>query len=162
MSRVWGFEFSKIRFYLAWLCVLGSVAFVFKSHIAGAQGSFGSDPWGGSPAFIYGISQDGSLKWFRHNGSPRGQKFDVPNAWEGPKTVGTGWQEPKQVFPGGGDIIYTIFNDGTLKWYKHNGYKTGEGLNVAGAWEGPKTVGTGWQAFNSVFALLPSTPSPLH
>jgi Tachylectin len=162
MSRVWGFEFSKIRFYLAWLCVLGSVAFVFKSHIAGAQGSFGSDPWGGSPAFIYGISQDGSLKWFRHNGSPRGQNFDVPNAWEGPKTVGTGWQEPKQVFSSGNGIIYAIFNDGTLKWYKHNGYKTGEGVNVAGAWEGPKTVGTGWQAFNSVFALLPSTPSPLH
>jgi hypothetical protein len=113
-----------------------------------------------TPTFIYATGADGILKWYRHNGSRNGAGLDVPGAWQGAKDVGTGWQNFKQVFPGGGDIIYAIANDGTLKWYEHKGFNSGDGLNVPGAWEGPKDVGTGWQNFMSVFSLIPSTPVP--
>jgi hypothetical protein len=57
-------------------------------------------------------------------------------------------------------FIYVIANDGILKWFRHNGFKTGAGLDVPGSWEGPKDVGRGWQNFISVFSLIPSTPVP--
>jgi hypothetical protein len=85
--------------------------------------------------------------------------LDVPGSWEGPKDVGRGW-DVKHVFSKCDGIIYAIGTDGILKWFRHNGFKTGAGLDVPGSWEGPKDVGRGWQDFISVFSLIPSTPVP--
>jgi hypothetical protein len=77
-------------------------------------------------------------------------------AWEGPKDVGTGWQNFQQVFGAGNGVIYAIAGDGKLKWYKHTGYRDGS-FN----WEGPKDIGTGWQGFSRVVSLLPLTTAPI-
>ena len=58
----------------------------------------------------------------------------------------------KQVFPGGGDVVYAIFADGTLKWYEHKGFNTGVGFERADSWAPPKNVGRGWDGFVDVFS----------
>ena len=58
----------------------------------------------------------------------------------------------KWVFPGGGNVIYAITADGTLKWYQHNGFNTGVGLESSTSWNATKDVGRGWGDFSYVFA----------
>jgi hypothetical protein len=118
--------------------------------------------WGGfqqvfsaGGGIIYAITQDGKLLWYKHNGYMTGAGLETPGAWEGPKEVGTGWNGFRQVVPAGAGVILVIENNGKLLWYRHNGYLTG--LGTPGAWEGPKEVGTGWQGFKQVIALLPAS-----
>ena len=106
---------------------------------------------------IYVITKDGKLRWYKHNGYLTG--LGTPAAWEGPKEVGHGWNGFRQVLAAGDGVILVILNDGTLRWYRHNGYLTGEG--TPGAWDGPKEVGTGWQGFKKVLALLPVSSAPV-
>jgi hypothetical protein len=117
----------------------------------------------GGNGIIYTISDDGILRWLRHNGFRTGAGLTTPGAWSGPKDVGRGWGNLKHVFsPGRDGIIYTIADDGILRWYKHNGFQTGAGLATPGAWTGPKDVGRGWGEALKVFALMPSDPPPIH
>jgi hypothetical protein len=104
------------------------------------------------PAFIYGIDADGRLQWYRHDGARTGLGFQTPGAWQGARPVGRGWNDVKRVFPGGGNIIYAITADGTLKWYQHNGFNTGLGLESASSWTSSKNVGRGWDGFVDVFS----------
>ena len=76
--------------------------------------------------------------------------------WEGPKTVGTGWQSFVDVFPAGygatgnaayGFSLFALARDGTLKWYRHDGFADG-----TVKWSAPVDVGTGWNSFKKVFA----------
>jgi hypothetical protein len=106
---------------------------------------------------IYAITSDGKLRWYKHNGYLTGAGVDTPGAWDGPKEVGRGWNGFRQVVPAGGGVILVIQNDGKLRWYKHNGYLSGAGLDTPGAWDGPREVGSGWQGFKKVFALLPAS-----
>jgi hypothetical protein len=115
----------------------------------------------GGNGIIYTITDDGILRWYKHNGFLTGVGLETPGAWEGPKNVGRGWGGLKHVFSGGDGIIYTIADDGILRWLKHNGFQTGAGLETPGAWEGPKNVGRGWGDVVHVFALMPSDPSPV-
>ncbi len=78
-------------------------------------------------------------------------KIEVTHEREGPKQVGVGWEGFKQVFSGGGGIIYAMREDGKLFWYKHNNYHDGKGLSSAGAWVGPREVGSEWTQFKRVF-----------
>ena len=105
----------------------------------------------GGNGVIYTIADDGILRWYKHNGFLSGAGLDTPGAWQGPKDVGRGWAGLKHVFSGGNGIIYTIADDGILRWYKHNGFLTGAGLDTPGAWEGPKDVGRGWGDMKHVF-----------
>ncbi len=107
--------------------------------------------WGGfahivamSDGVVYGIGQDGSLRWFKQ--SDAGNAAASPT-WSGPILVGTGWGGFSQVFGGGQGVIYAENPDGTLLWYRHTGYLTG-----ANTWEGPKVVGSGWQIFTHLFS----------
>jgi hypothetical protein len=90
----------------------------------------------GCNGIIYLIGDDGTLRWYKHNGYLEGT-FD----WEGPIDVGSGWDGFLDVFSIGGGIIYAIDPDGTLWWYKHNGYQNG-----AADWGERKRVGNGWNA----------------
>jgi hypothetical protein len=63
--------------------------------------------------------------------------------------------------PAGYGFILVIQHEGNLRWYKHNGYLTGAGLDTPGAWGGPTEVGTGWQGFKKVVALLPVSSAPV-
>jgi hypothetical protein len=99
------------------------------------------------PSVLYSIASTGALKWYRHNGAQTGAGLNAPGAWTGPSEVGSGWQSFTQVMPGGGNVLYGITPDGTLKWYSHDGAKNG-----TSAWQGAKNVGTGWQQFKQVFS----------
>jgi hypothetical protein len=59
----------------------------------------------------------------------------------------------EHVFWGGDGVIYAVGPDGNLRWYKHNGYPTGGGLET---WEpqdtGYRVVGRGWQGLAHVFS----------
>jgi len=109
----------------------------------------------GGNGVIYVIANDGTLKWFRHKAYLTGEGLETPGAWEGPKDVGRGWGDVRQVFSPGDGIIYAIMPDGTLRWFRHVGFLEGRSFESAGAWEGPKDVGRGWTELNNVFALLP-------
>jgi hypothetical protein len=110
---------------------------------------------------IYAITRDGKLRWYRHNGYLTGTGLETPGAWEGPKEVGRGWNGFRQIVPAGAGVILVIENDGKLRWYRHNGYLSGAGLEAPGAWEGPKEVGTSWHGFKKVVALIPASSSPV-
>lgn len=101
---------------------------------------------------IYVIQSDGTLRWYRHLAYRTGEGLETAGAWAGPKNVGRGWSGYKHVFSGGEGVIYVIANDGTLKWYRHKAYLTGDGLDTTGAWEGPKNVGRGWSDVQQVFS----------
>jgi hypothetical protein len=116
----------------------------------------------GGDGVIYTIADDGILRWYRHNGFRTGAGLETPGAWAGPKPVGRGWGGFNQVFSPGRGIIYGVAPDGILKWFKHNGFQTGAGLETAGAWTGPKDVGRGWGEAIHLFALMPSDPPPIH
>jgi outer membrane protein assembly factor BamB len=78
-------------------------------------------------------------------------KFEITHLREGPKAVGRGWGDARQLFSGGGGVIYVMTQEGKLLWYKHNGYTDGRGVGSPGAWEGPKEVGSNWDQFKLVF-----------
>jgi hypothetical protein len=105
----------------------------------------------GNGAIIYAVTTDGTLQWYQHLGYADGSM-----AWSGPKSVGTGWQNFKQVFSTGDGIIYAIQNDGILQWYQHLGYADG-----STALSGPKSVGSGWQNFLGAFLRSPA-PGAAH
>jgi hypothetical protein len=108
---------------------------------------------------IYGVTPEGKLLWYKHNFykygvGTGGQGKDGQAAWEGPKEVGTGWQNFKHVFSAGDGVIYAVTKEGKLLWYRHQGYLTG-----AKIWLGPREVASsGWENFEHVFALLSAYP----
>lgn len=91
---------------------------------------------------LYTITDDGTLRWYRHVGRA------ARNAeWEAPKAVGSGWQTFARVFGGGDGVIYAQRADGVLLWYFHEGRNQG-----TFQWKGPTEVGSGWNGFKRVFA----------
>lgn len=104
---------------------------------------------------IYAVTPAGELLWFRHRGYLHGGGLET---WEpqdtGFKIVGHGWQDARHIIWGGQGILYVVAGDGTLRWYKHNGYEIGGDLST---WEpqdtGFRTVGTGWGEVQHVFAM---------
>jgi hypothetical protein len=111
---------------------------------------------GGRPA------SGGDLMWYRHLGYADGSF-----RWEGPKKVGSGWGTQQTVFSGDDGVIYAITpvvpasgitgigpgtggspaSGGDLMWYRHIGRWDG-----TERWEGPKKIGSGWGAFQTVFS----------
>jgi hypothetical protein len=96
------------------------------------------------PTFLYGVDAKGQLTWFRQDDSDTG-------AFIGPaRPVGRGWGDATAVFAGGGDVIYTVTPAGTLRWFRHNGYYTGGGLEQPDNWKGGNDVGRGWAGVGDI------------
>lgn len=117
---------------------------------------------------IYGLTSDGMLKWYRHDGfldgTPkwkgpmdvgRGGAVDLRTGWAGPPglagaaSASRGWNACTKIIAGGDGILYCITSDGTMRWYRHG--------DVADAaprptWYGPLVVGSGWGNFTHVFS----------
>ncbi|HEY3197866.1 MAG TPA: tachylectin-related carbohydrate-binding protein [Nitrospirales bacterium] len=98
----------------------------------------------GGLSAMYGLTADGVLKWYRHDGF-----LDGTMNWKGPVDVGTGWNKFKKIVGGGDGVLYGIQPDGALHWYRHN--------DVADPakppkWSAPRVVGSGWQTFAHVFS----------
>ncbi len=104
----------------------------------GNVGTFASSPPDYQPLWVYGIQPNGELLWYR--------KDTQATAWEGPRTVGVGWNGLKDVIAAGGNRFYGLTQDGKLMWYQHDGFNTG-----AFQWKGGIEVGSGWN-FKRIFA----------
>jgi Tachylectin/Trypsin len=131
----------------------------------------GSD-WGGfkdvfstGKGRVYAVKPDGTLMLYQEKDYANGVKD-----WYPARQVGTGWQDFRQIIPVGDGVILTIQNDGKLLWYKDlglqprpHGAKPGKiQLNsVVETWEGPIQIGSGWQDFGKVIALMPVAAPPL-
>ncbi|MEP7147542.1 MAG: tachylectin-related carbohydrate-binding protein [Acidobacteriota bacterium] len=103
----------------------------------GFIGTFGKTPANYQPIWVYAITNDGDMLWYR--------KDTGASAWQGPKKVGNGWNF-KDVIPAGGNSIYALTDDGNLLWYQHTGFNDG-----SFTWNGPVNVGRGW-TFTKIFS----------
>jgi hypothetical protein len=104
----------------------------------------------GGGGIIYAMRPDGKLFWYRHTGYLDGRGVGSPGAWEGPKEVGSLWDQFKRIIPGGEGVIYVVSReDNRLKWFRHINYAVG-----AKSWEEPpKDVGGPmWGDYKHVFS----------
>jgi hypothetical protein len=121
-----------------------------------------------SGASFYGVTPDGALLWYRHDGFVYGEP-----RWKGPVRVGSGWQSFTKIIPAGDGVLYAIGVDGSLRWYRHQDVAdpapegaallTGSGISrgprIAGRpitapshWLGPNVVNGNWGHFVHVFS----------
>jgi hypothetical protein len=99
----------------------------------------------GGGAAIYAVTQDGGLRWYRHDGFNDGSF-----TWTGGHEVNTGWHIFERLIGGGNGVLYGITADGTLRWYKDAGYLQGSSpATVAGG----AIVGSGWTMYSHVFSV---------
>jgi len=98
-------------------------------------------------SILYGVDESGNLQWYRH---------EAVGTWEGPRQVDVGWSQFAGLYPGTtwtaqnnqhGASIFALNNNGTLMWYRHDGY-----LDGAAIWQPPVQVGNGWGEYQSIFA----------
>ncbi|MGQ0836373.1 MAG: tachylectin-related carbohydrate-binding protein [Gammaproteobacteria bacterium] len=95
-------------------------------------------------ASFYGLTRDGVLKWYRHEGVADGS-----NRWKGPIDVGTGWHVYSKIIASGEGVLYGIGTDGMLRWYRHGDFAN---TSDAPRWSGPRVVGQSWGHFTHVFS----------
>jgi hypothetical protein len=81
--------------------------------------------------------------WYRHDGWRDGSSNWT--AGNGGRQVGTGWNGYSRVFAGEDGVIYGMYPDGRLMWYRHDGWRDGSFNWTAG--NGGRQVGTGWNVF---------------
>ncbi len=85
------------------------------------------------------------LLWYKHEGF-----IDGTFQWKGPVKVGIGWNEFATIVAGGDGVLYTMRPNGTLFWYRHDGFKYGGGMDT---FRGPVLVGSGWGGFKTLFSM---------
>jgi hypothetical protein len=95
---------------------------------------------------LYGVKEDGTLVWQRHvirSGDRR------PHLMEPTQNVGTGWKSGfKDIMPAGQLAIYSLGDNGELRWHWHTGALTG-----AATWRQQQVVATGWTGFAKVIPM---------
>jgi hypothetical protein len=76
---------------------------------------------------LYTVSQDGTLTWRRHYiRYPNGRNNFPTHTFSEPKKVGTGWAGGHRDVIAMGQIgIYSLLDDGTLRWNWHLGFNEG-------------------------------------
>lgn len=109
---------------------------------------------------VYAVKPDGTLLLYEHTGYKTGAA-----TWAATRTVGSGWATFQQIVPSGDGVILAVRPDGALLWYKHLGkLPAGSSPTAAArlteAWEGPVQIGSGWQDFGKVIALIPEAGAP--
>jgi hypothetical protein len=95
-------------------------------------------------ASVYGVTPDGILKWYRHDG----MTYGMPS-WKGPVDVGSGWNGFTKIVAMGDGVLYGIGTDGSLRWYRHN--DSGNASRTPN-WTAPQVVGQNWNRFTRVFS----------
>ena len=101
---------------------------------------------------LYAVANDGRLLWFRH----KGFKDGTPS-WDGPREVGTGWQNFRDVFGTDDGVVYAEQADGTLLRYIHLAWKTGGDVS---AWRPPVPVSFGVGGYRQVITLMSQALRP--
>jgi hypothetical protein len=119
--------------------VVGSAWNQFKDVFSTGQGA------------IYAVRSDGRLSLYQHDGYATGEA-----KWQKDRVVGTGWNGFQQIIPSSDGVILAILPDGKLLWYKHLGFIAPNRIaRLKETWEGPVQIGSGWQDFGKVIALIP-------
>jgi hypothetical protein len=101
---------------------------------------------------VYALTANGDIECYRHagytNGAPR---------WVGPSVVGTGAGGFSQLFMASG-AMYGVQPDGSILWYRHDGFAHC-GTTVSD-WTAPegKLVGTGWTNLANAFGMTGTRP----
>jgi hypothetical protein len=102
----------------------------------------------GTQGVIYAVGEDGSLRWYRYDGNgeqdPTGGTGWAPNSGN---QIGRGWSAGFHNFVAVDQAIYTIADDGTLRWYRYDG--KGEADSTGGTGWAPNSgnpIGRGWAA----------------
>ena len=107
---------------------------------------------------VYAVKPDGTLLLYQQIGWQTGEP-----SWEPARPVGTGWANFRQIIPAGGGVILAIKDDGKLLWYRHYWDQTGPSrmARIKEHFDGPVEIGSGWQGFKKVIALLPVASAPV-
>ncbi|MDB5961685.1 MAG: hypothetical protein JWP59_2979, partial [Massilia sp.] len=123
------------------------------------------DAFSGGAGVIYAVQKDGTLLWWRHVSYQNGidpARTPAPGftglgrvgaKWEGPKVVGSGWQNFRKIFSPGDGFIYAVNGAGELFWYYHKGYQDG-----ANSWQGPVKISSDWGSHRVAFSLMWGAP----
>ncbi len=98
---------------------------------------------------LYTVSQDGTLTWRRHYMRyPKGRNNFPTHTFSEPKTVGSGWAgDHREVLAMGQLGIYTLRDDGTLRWNWHLGFDDG-----TYQWLDPVELAKGLTGFSELIA----------
>lgn len=128
------------------------------------------DVFSGGQGVIYAVRQDGALVWYRHVNYATGVDAPAMQArqpgavslgrvtpgkaiWEGPKVVGSGWQNFRKIFSPGDGFIYAINANGEMLWYFHEGFQDG-----SPKWQGPMKLNGDWSSYGIAFPLMWGAP----
>jgi hypothetical protein len=128
-------------------------------HVVGIGWQHFQHVFPGGNGIIYAVRDDGTLVWYRHHAYLTGGTW--PGDWEGPYEVNSGFGGYLKVMSVGDGVIYAIRADGVLLWYRHHGYESALHKRWPGAWEGPYSIGIGWNTFEDVILLSPAPPKTL-
>ncbi len=109
--------------------------------------------WSPGMGIIYAVKPDGTLLWFYHRRWRDGGGLALPDAWEGPKIVGSGWQDFKLIAGAANGLVYALENSGRLLVYRHLGWQSG-----SSEWRDPVVVAEGWTDVRSLSTTV-SEPS---
>ena len=95
---------------------------------------------------IYNVGADGALRWYRYDGKgepdPTGATGWAPNSGN---KIGRGWSEGFRNHFGTRNAIYTVADDGALRWYRYDGAGEFDSTGATGwAVNSGNQIGRGW------------------
>ena len=124
----------------------------------GSEWSNHKDVFSTGQGAVFAVTAEGKLMYNLQKDYANGSK-----EWGRTREVGPGgWHEYRQIVPAGDGVILGIKNDGTLVWHRRSFIKPAIAIGrVKEQWEGPLEIGTGWQGFLKVMALIPASAAAL-
>jgi hypothetical protein len=137
----------------------GTPSWIEAKEVGSGWGDF-KDVFSLGQGAVYAVQADGTLLLYQHKGYETGVKD-----WYPARTVGTAWNQFQQIVPVGNGVILAIQPDGALIWYKHRGMINASGVafgRLRETWDTPVNIGSGWQDFGKIFALMPIAPDGVH
>jgi len=121
----------------------------FMQTIYGGNGTVQVDS--GLPRIgeIYGIEQNGDLRWYRYDGqgvsNPEGNQGWHPNSRS---IIGNGWNGFRHVVAGGDGVLFGVEQNGNLRWYQYEGHgEYNPDGNMGWHSNSRNVVGNGWNSF---------------
>ena len=98
---------------------------------------------------LYFVTHDGTLHWKKHRGFKDGTA-----QWDGPRDVGVGWQDFRDIFGADGGVVYAQQPDGILWQYVHQGWQDGGGINT---WRERIPVGFNVGSYRQIITMMTET-----
>lgn len=121
----------------------------FKHIVCGGAGTVPVDSGLPRVGELYGVEQNGDLRWYRYNGSGLHGQDSSDWAANSRNIIGNGWQSFKFLCGGGDGVLFGVEPNGDLRWYD---YTAGDGVNDPAGSRGwaqnsRNIIGNGWEGF---------------